>query len=757
MALGLSMISARRIIDYMKQRGYAPMRARALARALGADEETYHEFRQALTELHKQGLVVRRGGGRLGLAEPTGTVTGVIDVAAGGFAFVAPETGGPDIYINARDTGGALDGDTVQVRVTGKGRRPGEGPKGQVLRVIQRGRQQLVGTYHEQDGRGFIIPDGELSNLRIPVTAGDTRCPVGHVSERDKVVVKLPPPEPGYETVTGALVEVLGKSGAVGVDELSVIREFELREKFPPEVTASAHRLARGPKEHDPRRRDLRRWLTVTIDPAEARDFDDAISVRRAADGGWELAVHIADVSHFVSPGSDLDEEARLRGTSVYFPGFAIPMLPEDLSSDACSLCPKKDRLAKTVLLTFDQAGLVTAEEVCRSVIHSAARLTYEEVQDVLSGKAGPAGEAVDGMLREAEVLARALHKVRLERGALELDIPELEVVVDERGRVTRIEPRPRTWAHRLIEEAMVAANEAVARLLQRERLPGLYRVHTDPDPAELTEFQEFARSLGFHSAKRDIRRRLQDILAQAEETPLAYTVHLALLKSTRRAEYSPECLGHFALASEAYCHFTSPIRRYPDLIVHQVLDAWFSAGRHHRREKEAGEERLPEVAAQATEAERTADAAEGAITEVKILRYLMTHADRTYTGVITGVKQFGLFVQLDQLIIEGLVRRESLPRGRYNLVPGRHLLSGATPSESFRLGERVEVRIKDIDLAARQLELLLVRKEPPAHVAQPASSRVPTRGRARQAQPPLGSSKGGRGKSRPASPRRGS
>jgi ribonuclease R len=713
------MISARRIIDYMKQRGYAPMRARALARALGADGETYHEFRQALTELHKQGLVVRRGGGRLGLAEPTGTVTGVIDVAAGGFAFVTPEKGGPDIYINARDTGGALDGDTVQVRVTGKGRRPGEGPKGQVLRVIERGRQHLVGTYHQQDGRGFIIPDGELSYLRIPVAPGE----VGHVSERDKVVVKLPPPEPGYEAVTGALVEVLGKSGAVGVDELSVIREFELREKFPPEVTASAHRLARGPKEHDPRRRDLRRWLTVTIDPAEARDFDDAISVRRGADGGWELGVHIADVSHFVTPGSDLDEEARLRGTSVYFPGFAIPMLPEDLSSDACSLCPKKDRLTKTVLLTLDRTGLVTAEEVWPSTIHSAARLTYEEAQDVLSGKAGPAGEAVDGMLREAEALARALHKVRLERGALELDIPELEVVVDERGHVTRIEPRPRTWAHRLIEEAMVAANEAVARLLQREHLPGLYRVHTDPDPTELSEFQEFARSLGFHSAKREVRRRLQDILSQAEGTPLTYTVHLALLKSTRRAEYSPECLGHFALASEAYCHFTSPIRRYPDLIVHQMLDAWFSAGRRRRREKEAGQEHLPEVAAQATEAERTADAAEGAITEVKVLRYLMTHADRTYTGVITGVKQFGLFVQLDQLIIEGMLRRESLPRGRYNLVPGRHLLAGPTPKESFRLGERVEVTIKEIDLAARQVELLLVKKLHPPRAGKGAPS----------------------------------
>jgi ribonuclease R len=713
--LGLSMISARCIVDYMKERGYAPMRARALARALGADGETYHEFRQALAELHQQGLVVRGGGGRLSLTEPSGTLRGVIDVAAGGFGFVAPETGGPDIYVNARDTGGALDRDTVLVQVTGKGRRPGEGPQGRVLKVVERGRQHLVGTYHEQDGRGFIIPDGDLSYLRIPVTPGE----VGHVSERDKVVVKLPPPEAGYEAVTGALVEVLGKSGAVGVDELSVIREFELREKFPPEVTASAHRLARGPKEHDSRRRDLRRWLTVTIDPAEARDFDDAISVRQLAEGGWELGVHIADVSHFVSPGSDLDEEARLRGTSVYFPGFAIPMLPEDLSSDACSLCPKKDRLTKTVLLAFDGTGRVTKEEVWPSVIHSAARLTYEEAADVLAGKAGPAGAAVDETLRQAEALGRALHRVRLEGGALELDIPELEVVVDDRGRVTRIEPRPRTWAHRLIEEAMVAANEAVARLLQRENLPGLYRVHADPDPVEVTEFQEFARSLGFRSQKRDLRRRLQDILTQAAGTPLAYTVHLALLKSTRRAEYVPECLGHFALASDAYCHFTSPIRRYPDLIVHQALDAWFSTrlgspksgGTRHGREKEADHARLPEVAAQATEAERTADAAEGAITEVKILRYLMAHADRTFTGVITGVRQFGLFVQLDQLIIEGLVRRESLPPGRYNLVPGRHLLAGPTPKENFQLGERVEVTIKDIDLAARQVELLLVKK----------------------------------------------
>jgi ribonuclease R len=252
--------------------------------------------------------------------------------------------------------------------------------------------------------------------------------------------------------------------------------------------------------------------------------------------------------------------------------------------------------------------------------------------------------------------------------------------------------------------------------------------VHGDPDPAELTEFQEFARSLGFHSRKRDLRRRLQDILDQAGQTPLAYTVHLALLKSTRRAEYAPECLGHFALASEAYCHFTSPIRRYPDLVVHQVLDSWFAGGPRHRKKKE--EERgatasadMASVAAEATEAERAADAAEGAITEVKILRYLMAHTDRTFTGVITGVQQFGLFVQLDQLIIEGLLRRESLPRGRYNLVPGRHLLSGPTPSQSFRLGERVEVRIREIDLAAREVDLLLVAKLPqPAEGGRVAS-----------------------------------
>jgi len=284
---------------------------------------------------------------------------------------------------------------------------------------------------------------------------------------------------------------------------------------------------------------------------------------------------------------------------------------------------------------------------------------------------------------------------------------------VDEQGRVTRIEPRARTWAHRLIEEAMVAANEAVARFMQRKKLPGIYRNHGEPDAAEVAEFLEFAKSLGFTSRKANVRRRLQDVLARADETPLAYTVHLALLKSTQRAEYSPQCLGHFALASEAYCHFTSPIRRYPDLIVHQVLDACFRGRLRSRQERDAWRERLPEVSAQAIEAERTADAAEGAITKVKILRYLAAHSERSFTGVITGVKRFGLFVQLDRLIIEGLVPVASLPGARYRLVANKHQLAGPDAKTSYRLGERVEVRIQAIDLAARQLELVLVRKLP--------------------------------------------
>jgi len=704
------MVSARRIIDYMKRRNYVPVRARALARALGVDRARYREFREALRELRRQGLIVRGRGGRLGLAEPGETVTGVLDVAAGGFGFVTPETGGPDIYISRNNLAGALDGDTVLVRITGKARRPGEGPRGRILKVIRRGRTHLVGTYHQQDGRAFIIPDGELSHLRIPISGGRVK----RVSDRDKVVVKLPPPEPESATLRGELVEVLGKSGAVGVDELSVIREFELREKFPRRVHTEARRAAHR-RASLKGRRDLRDWPTLTIDPAEARDFDDAISVRRTEHGGWELAVHIADVSHFVTPGSPLDEEARARGTSVYFPGFAIPMLPEELSSDACSLRPREDRLTKTVLMRFDRRGRPVHEEVFPSIIRSDARLTYEEAHHIIQGKSDGFPPTVVEVVRLAEALARILNRARISRGALELDIPELEVVVDAQGRVTRIEPRARTWAHRLIEEAMVAANEAVARLLQREKLPGLFREHPEPDPQEMAEFLEFAKGLGFASRKRDLRRRLQDILAQADRTPLAYTVHLALLKSTRRAEYSARCGGHFALASEAYCHFTSPIRRYPDLIVHQVLDAWFRGELADKARREAWSEQLPEVAAQATEAERTADAAEGAITEVKILRYLAGQAGRTFTGVITGVQRFGLFVQLDRLIIEGLVPLEALPPGRYHLVASRHLLAGPTPERSFRLGERVAVRIREIDLAARQLELSLVRKLPAA------------------------------------------
>jgi len=702
------MVKARRIIDYMKRRTYTPVRARALARALGVDREEYQEFRQALRELHKKGLVVRRGGGRLGLAEGGNRVTGVLDVAAGGYGFVAPEQGGEDIFITQRDLAGALDGDTVLVEVTGRGRGKGRGPRGQVIKVLRRGRTHLVGTYHEQEGRGFIIPDGDLSNLRVAVERGE----VGRLNERDKVVVQLPPPEPDMVTVTGRVVEVLGKSGAVGVDELSVIREFELRDRFPDQVHDEAAKVSERLDDARGRdRRDIRDWLTITIDPEEARDFDDAISIRKRDGGGWQLGVHIADVSRFVLPGSALDEEARKRGTSVYFPGFAIPMLPEELSSDVCSLRPREDRLTKTVYMTFDAHGRLLGEEVWPSLIRSDARLSYVDAGHILQGKTGGFPREVVELVREAEALAKALNTVRIDRGALELDIPELEVVVDENGWVERIEPKVRTWAHRLIEEAMVAANESVARLMQREELPAVYRNHGDPDPEEVADFLEFAKSLGFSSRKHDLRRRLQEILAKADETALAYTVHLALLKSTQRAVYAAACEGHFALASESYCHFTSPIRRYPDLLVHQVLDAWWQGGLEQESRRAALREEIPGVAAEATEAERTGDAAEGAITEVKILRYLLGHADRTFTGVITGVLRFGVFVRLDRLIIEGLIPVSGLPGDRYRLVERRHQLVGAGKDNSFRLGERVEVRIGDIDLAARQLQLTFVRK----------------------------------------------
>lgn len=705
------------ILQLLRRPDYQPMKVRGLAQHLGLSKQQTANLRKLIKRMADRGELLYQAGrvmlvGAEGGTAPTKSaaqLVGVFRRMTAGHGFVRIKTpgwrenGGEDIYIPAQYAGDASSGDEVVVELS-RARGPKGKLRGRILRVLQRQTHQFVGVYFERAGRGYVQVDGAVFAKPIPV--GDPGAK--NVRPDDKVVFEMVRfPSPWHEG-EGVITEVLGPRGKPGVDTLSIIREFDLPDEFPEEVLEEARREADAFEELiPPWRRDLTAETIITIDPEDARDFDDAISLEKLPTGNWLLGVHIADVSYFVRPESALDQEARRRATSVYLPDRVLPMLPETISNSLASLQPGKLRYTKSVFIEYTPEGERVGVEFCHSAIRSAKRLTYEQVDAFLADRGAwrrKLGAKVHDLLGRMHELAMTLRRRRMERGALELTLPEVKILLDDQGRASGARLVENTESHQIIEEFMLAANEAVAERLRDDNIPFLRRIHKPPTTKKLRELAEFLQELGLKTNNLEDRFELQKVLQQTTGRPEQHAVHYAALRSLQRAVYSPETEGHFALASSCYCHFTSPIRRYPDLTVHRLLGALIDG----RRPKSDLRELLV-LGQHCSDQEERAEMAERELTKWKMLAYLETRLGMEMDAVITGVESFGLFVQGLELPAEGLIHVDSLVDDYYYFDRTAHSLSGRLHGNQFRLGDVVRVAVARVELDRRELDFRLV------------------------------------------------
>jgi ribonuclease R len=718
-----------RVLKLVAQPDYAPMTVKAVARRMQVGAGDYGTFRAAMKRLVKEGKLDLGKDKTLRRPDQSGIIVGLFRRSAKGFGFVRPQTAAPGlerIYIPIEATRDAATGDEVAVKVKKGAKGRGQLAEGRIARILSRASGLFVGTYFESGRAGFVLIDG--STFHDPILVGDPGAKGARPGDKVALeIVRYPTPYQGGE---GVLSEILGPRGEPGVDTLAVIRAFNIPDTFEePALEEARQQASRFDEALIGARIDLRDLPTVTIDPATARDFDDAISLQCDEKGHFSLGVHIADVSHFVPAGSVLDRTARSRGTSVYLADQVIPMLPEILSNSLASLQAGRVRYAVSVLLDFNPDGIQTAQRFLRSAIRVDRRFTYEEALAVMRRPEDPPpgiGTELAEVLEQALRLSRLLRRRRLARGGLELTLPEIELELSNSGAVTGAHLASHDESHQLIEEFMVAANEAVAAHLTALGVGFLRRAHPEPERRKLAEFGEFARSLGLSLDQPQNRFELQRILAETVGQPEEYAVHYGLLRSLKQANYTPEHEGHYALASDDYCHFTSPIRRYPDLQVHRQLVACIEGRKPRSRHDE-----LAVLGEHCTRTERRAAAAERDLTRVKLLTFLHDQVGTEFHAIVVAVEDFGLACRLVELPVEGFIHVTSLADDYYYLESGTHTLVGRRSGRRHRLGDRVVVRIAHVDVDRRELDLVLLesphprtRPTPPRRPA--ASSRAP-------------------------------
>lgn len=695
------------ILTAISRRNYEPVKPKALARKIGVTATQYADFRRALRTLHRDGRIEMGRNHTIKPAKPHGSITGTYRRTSSGLGFVRPHfvegQSGAEIRIKEEHSLDAATGDSVLVRLTRKPNRPDQLASGHVVRVLERATRQFVGTYFEREGQGLVRVDGTVFSHSIYV--GDPGAKGARPN--DKVVFEMLRFPTAEDRGEGVITEILGPRGQPGVDTLSIMRAFGLPDVFAEDALQEARQAAAAFDETDlDGREDFTNEVIITIDPAEARDFDDAVSLRRDEESGhWQLCVHIADVGHFAPPGGALDREARRRGTSVYLPQRVLPMFPEIISNSLASLQQGRLRYVKSVVLDFTPQGQKTAVRFANGAIRVQQRFTYEQVLALLEAgdKADP---QVQEMLLHMRDFALVLRRRRIRRGALELNMPEVELEYNDKGQVAGAHFRSHDISHQIIEEFMLAANEAVAEHLSRLGVAFLRRVHPDPDPKKLSAFADFARSLGYKMPTDFDRFALQRILAKSATRPEVHAVHYALLRSLKQAVYSPQEEGHYALASTNYCHFTSPIRRYPDLTVHRLLDRWLRTGRCGSDEVE-----LIGLGEHCSKMERRAEIAERELIKLKLLTYLSERLGLELEAIVTGVADYGFYAQAQQWPVEGLVHISTLTDDYYYYEEVHHSLIGRRTKKRYRLGDKVHVRVVRVDVPRRQLDFRVVQK----------------------------------------------
>jgi ribonuclease R len=704
------MLTHEQLLKLIRDKVEHPATARELLQRLTIPREQRASLTRLLGDLVERGELIQTRGNRFGLPDRMNLVVGRITTHPRGFGFVVPDRAleevSGDIYIAGSNLNQAMHGDRVVARIE---RVTDRGAEGRILRILERGASTVVGRFdRDESGMGFVMPFDRRLIMDVHIPAGEQQA----AAPGDMVTVQITRWPTAARGPVGRIVEVLGDIDEPGVDTEIIIRKYGIPDEHSEAAVGEARRLGSDVSERDIRgRTDFRSLVTVTIDGEHARDFDDAITLERLGNGNYWLGVHIADVAHYVPEGGALDEEAYERGTSVYFPERAVHMFPSDLATGLCSLNPNVDRLVQSCLMEIDRRGDVVRHEIHDGVIHSNQRMTYTDVNGILTDRNPDLIAryrdlvAFFELLRELfEVLNRRRHR----RGSIDFDLKEPEIVLDDEGLVEEIIAAERNIAHRLIEEFMLVANETVAQHLADGDVPTLYRVHEEPDPLKVEEFEEFIATLGYGlgAASGDVRpRHFQKLVERMRGTPEEKPIAFLMLRTMQKARYDPDNLGHFGLAAGSYTHFTSPIRRYPDLVVHRTLREARQGRMDEDRRAELADD-LPEVARHTSERERRADDAERELVQWKKVRFMADKVGDEFEGYITGVAAFGLYVELIEHFVEGLVHVSTMADDYYRFVERAHILRGENTGKVYRLGDKVRVQVVKVDMERRQVDL---------------------------------------------------
>jgi ribonuclease R len=716
-----------KLLQYMKDEVYKPLTVQELEQAFGIkDSGDFKDFVKALVVMEEKGLVVRTRSNRYGLPQKMNLIRGKLTGHAKGFAFVITEEPGmDDIFIPPNEMNNAMHGDTVLARVSSE--TSGQRREGSIIRILERGIQQMVGTYVESKNFGFVIPDDKkfTSDIFIPKAASKGAI------EGHKVVVKLTTFPEGRKSAEGEVIQILGHKNDPGVDILSVIHKHGLPLAFEEDVIKQAIDTPDTIDESElANRRDLRNEVIVTIDGADAKDLDDAVTVTRLENGNYKLGVHIADVSYYVKEGTPIDREAEERATSVYLVDRVIPMIPHRLSNGICSLNPKVDRLTLSCNMEISTEGEVVKHEIFQSVIKTTERMTYNDVKKILVDKDEETIERYQSlvpMFEMMEELAELLRNKRMKRGAIDFDFKESKVLVDADGKPTDVVLRERSVAERLIEEFMLAANETVAEHFHWLEVPFIYRIHEDPKEDKLRKFFEFITNFGYivKGTANDVHpRALQEIIEEVQGKPEEMVVSTVMLRSMQQAKYDPNSLGHFGLSTEFYTHFTSPIRRYPDTIVHRLIRTYLIEGKLDETTKGKWDARLPEIADHSSKMERRAVDAERETDELKKAEYMEDKIGEEYDGIISSVTNFGMFVELPNTI-EGLVHVSYMTDDYYRFDDRHFAMIGERTGNVFRIGDQITVRLVKVNKDEKSIDFEIVGMKGTRRTERPAVAKV--------------------------------
>lgn len=698
------------LLEFMNEQAYKPMSVHELAKIFSVPKDEMKDFEKIIKYMEKDGLIVRTRTDHFGVPARMGLVIGKLQGHQKGYGFVIPEEVAPDVFIPISNMNGAMHGDRVISKVT-KEENNGKRREGEILRIIERGNKTVIGTYEDSRNFGFVVPDDKriYQDIFIP-KAERNGAKTGQI-----VIVEITEWPDKRRNPEGRIIEILGNKGEKGIDILTIIKKYALPEEFPEKVESYANNIPEDiPEEEYARRRDLRNIKMVTIDGEDAKDLDDAVSIEVLPNGNFKLGVHIADVSNYVKEKNPLDKEAYKRATSVYLIDRVIPMLPRKLSNGICSLNPRVDRLALTCFMEIDRSGKVLDHEIVESVIKTSERMTYTDVTKILKDKDEDLIKRYDYLhedFKAMQELCEILNKKRMQRGAIDFEFEESKIILDEKGRPVEIKPYEREIANRMIEEFMLVCNETIAEHMFWANLPFVYRIHEDPDEEKLSIFHEFVYNLGYvvKWSKEIHPKALQEALEKVKGKKEETVVSTLLLRSLKQAKYSPECVGHFGLAARYYCHFTSPIRRYPDLIIHRIIKEYINGQIDENRSAKLTKE-VEKASKQSSEMERVAQDAEREVDDLKKAEYMSERIGQEFEGIISSVTSFGFFVELPNTI-EGLVHISALDDDYYVYDEKRLSLIGERTKNVYRLGDEVKIKVIKVDIDLREIFFAILKE----------------------------------------------